>query len=150
MRRSGSVRSGPVPGCKVFPHPLVKVLFFTCSLPPSSSSLPPPSLIPHPHSPESAHPGNTTPASGRLNPLYPRTLRLQKDFQKILKNTFPRPSLKIRISRLRENARIPQGRGEAPPLGDHLHSLSNTREIRISSDGLGKGFFGGFWIFFKN
>ena len=27
----------------------------------------------------------------------------------------------------------PRGGGEAPPLGDHLHTLSNTREIRISS-----------------
>ena len=36
----------------------------------------------------------------------------------------------------------PRGGGEAPPLlGDHLHSLSNTREIRTLSDGLGKVFF---------
>ena len=42
----------------------------------------------------------------------------------------------------REYARIPPGRGGEPPLlGDHLHSLSNTREIRISSDRLGKVFF---------
>ena len=75
-----------------------------------------------------------------------RTLRFQNDFQKNQKkNTFPRPSLKIRISRLRENAGISQGLqggGEAPHLGDHLHSSSNTREIRISSDGIGKDCFG--------
>ena len=109
---------------------------------PSSSSLPPPSLIPHPHSPESAHPGNTTPDSGPLNPLYPRTLRFQKDFQKIQKNTFPRSSLKIRISRLRENARIPQRGGRRPPPGgSSAFFKQHSRSIRILSDGLGKVFF---------
>ena len=43
-----------------------------------------------------------------------------------------------------KNADKPPGGGggrSPPPLGDHLHSLSNTREIQILSDGLGKGFF---------
>ena len=38
-------------------------------------------------------------------------------FPKNQKNPFPRRSLEIRISRLRENARIPQGGGRSPPPG---------------------------------
>ena len=62
--------------------------------------------------------------------------------------TFPKRSLEIRVYWLREYATIPQGGGAtapSPPLGEHLHALSNTREVRISSDRLGKVFFGFVW-----
>ena len=84
---SGSYQGplGPWAQWAIFPHPLVKVLFFTCSPSSSSSSL----LLPPPSSPSSwehlprrwtlvppntLHPGNITPAAGRLYLPLPRTL----------------------------------------------------------------------------
>ena len=71
------------------------------------------------------------------NTKNPRFLVLKR----FAKNPFPGRSLEIRTSRLRD----PQ---EGAPWGC-LHSFSHTREIRISSDRLGKWIFGFFGNVFK-
>ena len=75
----------------------------------------------------------------------PHVLRCSKKSEKSLSKAITRNS---NFSVARE-CKDPTGGGAKPPhpLGDHLHSLSNTREIRLSSDGLGKGFFGFIWKF---
>ena len=85
------------------------------------------------------------------NPKTNRGFRDQTTRFEMLKKSkklFPRPTLEIQISRvlLKECRWSPRGGGFAPPPWGIL-AFSRNREIRISSDGLGKVFFCWFfWI----
>ena len=64
------------------------------------------------------------------------TAGFESDFQKI--QNLDKAITRISNFSVARVCKDPPGVGgaEGPPLGDHLHSLSNTREIRNSSDRL--------------
>ena len=132
----------------IIPHPLVKVLFFTCSLPPPPSLRPPSFLTLIPPNPPTLE--TRPPTLDRWTPCTPEPSGFKKISKKSKKNTFPRPSLKIRISRLRENARIPQGGGRSPPPGGSSAFFKQHSRNSNFEWWPWKGIFWIFWDFVKN